>query len=87
MLVLSKKPHEAIPVEDEIRIIVMESTPHRERIATQSPDCMPILQEELWLRRQEIVEPGHCDPAVDPALARKQRLAGHRSHRRRLNQS
>ena len=47
MLVLTRKRNEAIMVGDDIKITVLEITPHGVRIGIEAPDNVVIARQEL----------------------------------------
>lgn len=47
MLVLTRRPGEAILIGGEIQVIVLESTPGCVRIGVKAPRHVPILRQEL----------------------------------------
>ena len=62
MLVLSRKPGEKILIGDKISITVVRIAPGIVRIGVDAPEELPILREELTIRRQVARGPRrrHC---------------------------
>lgn len=53
MLILSRKEGEAIIINNNIRVIVLEIRKKQIRIGIEAPKNMGIHREEIWLRIQE----------------------------------
>ncbi|MBT8488204.1 MAG: carbon storage regulator CsrA [Gemmatimonadetes bacterium] len=47
MLILQRKPNEAVLIGDDIRIVVLRSDSGGVRIGIEAPDEIPILREEI----------------------------------------
>ncbi|MGC9184751.1 MAG: carbon storage regulator [Thiomonas sp.] len=48
MLILTRRPGEAIRIGDDIRLVVLQSAPGKVRLGIEGPAALRILREELY---------------------------------------
>ena len=68
MLVLSRKPTEAIVVNDTVRITVVAIKGDRVRLGIEAPRSVTVDRAEVHERRMQFVDvplPAGCDESVD----------------------
>lgn len=62
MLVLTRKPNEALMLGDEIKITVLEVKGKQVRLGIEAPSHVPVHRQEIYLRiqaeREESTEEG-----------------------------
>lgn len=50
MLILTRRPGEAIRIGDDIRLVVLQSAPGKVRLGIEGPTALRILREELYIQ-------------------------------------
>ena len=71
MLVLSRKPEEAIRIGGDIRIVVIRLGPNSVRFGIEAPEHLNIVREELLHDGQS-----HCEELGEPERAADRAGAG-----------
>ncbi len=69
MLVLSRKTHETIVIDDSVRVTVVEVRGDKVRLGVEAPKDMGVHREEVWLSMQSEsnrIEPGALPGSSGP---------------------
>lgn len=56
MLVLSRKLNQAIRINDDIRIVVVDVRGDKVRLGIEAPKTTPVHREEIWAALQREIE-------------------------------
>ncbi len=70
MLVLSRKTHETIVIDDSVRVTVVEVCGDKVRLGVEAPKDIGVHREEVWLaiqRESNRTEPGALPGSSGPA--------------------
>ncbi len=54
MLILTRRPGEAIRIGDDIRLVVLQSAPGKVRLGIEGPKALRVLREELYKQITEV---------------------------------
>lgn len=54
MLILTRRPGEAIRIGDDIRLVVLQSAPGKVRLGIEGPKALRVLREELYRQVGEV---------------------------------
>lgn len=53
MLILSRRIHESIIIEDNVKIKILDIQKNHVRIGIEAPKDIPVNRKEVWLHMQE----------------------------------
>ncbi len=70
MLVLSRKTHETIGIDDSVRVTVVEVRGEKVRLGVEAPKDIGVHREEVWLsmkNESNRTEPGALPGSSGPA--------------------
>lgn len=69
MLVLSRKPGEAIRIRDDIMVTVVHLGRGRVQLGIQAPADVPVNREEVYLRSRGVEIEGSRRPEADSVIS------------------